>query len=358
MAGFHTGTKRWNRKIRGVTAVVACLALGVAGCSQSGNTASPGSSKTSSPSGSTSPSGATSTSPSVRPSPSSAAATPSVPAAILARDGVGAPVTHPKCATPPSAFRPFKAPNKVVPDLAPLIRGMNHGPAANKWVYPAATVQKWVTKPSTAPKNKKIAFITFDDGPTPEVTHLELSNLEKAKVPATFFMITPQLQSVPASLLSRSLRDGNAVNIHSYSHDYHYLFNGDASQKEQHVVCDYDWAIAQARDVLGSGYFSSGFRYPGGHMSWHNLGPTDKALAARGVNWMDWNAESGDAEVKAPTTVSGMVAYLKQSMTEYGNSRVVVILDHDAGDKRLTAEAMPSIIAYLKKQGYQFGVMS
>lgn len=271
---------------------------------------------------------------------------------------MGDAVTAPKCAVPPSDHRTFKAPNKVVPDLPELSRGTDHGAAADKWVYPTASVQKWVTKPETAPKNKKLAFITFDDGPTANITPRELTNLEQAKVPATFFMITPQLQDVPVSLLRRSLRDGNALAIHSYSHDYHYLFHGDATDKATHVTCDYDWAMAQARDVLGSGYYASGFRYPGGHMSWKNLAPTDAALAKRGVNWIDWNAMSGDAEAVQPTSVQGMVEELKKTMAEYGDPRVVVILDHDAADKKLTAESMPTLIQYLKKQGYQFGVMN
>lgn len=287
-----------------------------------------------------------------------ASASPEASGAVPGRYGVDDAVTHPNCPVPPSQHKAFTAPDKVVVDLPELSRGTDHGAAADKWVYPTASVQKWVVKPETAPRNKKLAFITFDDGPTATITPRELTNLEQAKVPATFFMITPQLQDVPVSLLRRSLRDGNALAIHSYSHDYHYLYHGGAADKVSHVTCDYDWAMAQARDVLGSGYYASGFRYPGGHMSWKNLAPTDAALAKRGVNWIDWNAMSGDAEAVQPTSVQGMVAELKKSMAEYGNPRVVVILNHDAAGKKLTAEAMPGMIQYLKKQGYQFGVMN
>ncbi|MCI1748831.1 MAG: polysaccharide deacetylase family protein [Acidipropionibacterium sp.] len=278
------------------------------------------------------------------------------PVAAPTGHGVGAPVTHPSCPTPPSPWKPFTAPNAVVPDIAGLEAGTNHSAAAGKWAYPAATVHKWMTRPETAPKNKKLVFVTFDDGPHPRITPEELTNLEKAHVPATFFMITPQLQEVPKSLLERSLKDGNGLDIHSYSHDYHYLYNGTAAQKAAHITCDYDWALAQARDVLGSNYVSSGFRYPGGHMSWHHLDQADAGLAKRGAVPIDWNAMSGDADAQMPTTLPGYVAMVKKTIAESGNPRVVVILNHDV--KQKTAEAMPSILAYLKSQGYEFGIIS
>lgn len=278
------------------------------------------------------------------------------PVAAVTGHGVGAPVTHPSCPVPPSPWKTFPAPDTVVPDIPGLQAGTNHSTAAGKWTYPAATVRQWMDKPATAPKGKKIAFITFDDGPDPRITPEELTNLEKAHVPATFFMITPQLQGVPKALLERSLRDGNGLDIHSYSHDYAYLYKGNAAQRAAHVTCDYDWALAQARDVLGSGYVSSGFRYPGGHMSWTKLSQADAGLARRGAVPIDWNAMSGDADVQMPTTLPGYVAMVKKTIAESGNPRAVVILNHDV--KQKTAEAMPSILSYLKSQGYEFGIIS
>lgn len=271
--------------------------------------------------------------------------------------GVGAAVTQPSCAAPPSNYAAFKAPGKVVPDIDGLEAGTNHGTAADKYVYPASTVQKWLSKPATQPRGKKIVFVTFDDGPTTKFTTEELDNLEKAGARATFFMIAPQLRDVQPTLLSRSLKMGNALAIHSYSHDYHYLYHGDAAQKAAHVGCDWDWAMAQNRAILGSNYYSSAFRYPGGHMSWTKLSGADAALAKRGAAWIDWNAMSGDADAQRPTTVPGYLQMVKKTIAESGNPHVVVILNHDTYGKQMTAEAMPSILAWLKQQGYEFGVI-
>jgi len=213
-------------------------------------------------------------------------------------------------------------------------------------------------KPSTQPKNKKIVFVTFDDGPTTKFTGEQLDNLEKAGARATFFMIPPQMRDVGKNLLSRSLKMGNALAIHSYSHDYKYLYHGRAADKAKHIGCDWDWAMAQSRAILGSNYFSSAFRYPGGHMSWTNLSQADAALAKRGVGWIDWNAMSGDADAQRPTTVPGYLQMVKKSIKESNNPNVVVILNHDTYGKQMTAKAMPSILAWLKSQGYEFGVIA
>ncbi|MSS45051.1 polysaccharide deacetylase [Cutibacterium sp. WCA-380-WT-3A] len=272
--------------------------------------------------------------------------------------GVGAAVTKPNCPEPPSNYSPFQAPGTVVKDIDGLEPGTNHGTAADKYAYPASVVNQWLQKPSTQPKNKKIVFVTFDDGPTTKFTGEQLDNLEKAGARATFFMIAPQIRDVNKNMLTRSLKMGNALAIHSYSHDYKYLYHGSAADKAKHISCDWDWAIAQNRAVLGSDYFSSAFRHPGGHMSWSNLSQSDAALAKRGVSWIDWNAMSGDADVQRPTTVPGYLEMVKKSIKESDNPNVVVILNHDTFGKQMTAEAMPSILSWLKSQGYEFGVIS
>ncbi|EMF64806.1 N-acetylgalactosaminoglycan deacetylase, partial [Cutibacterium acnes FZ1/2/0] len=134
--------------------------------------------------------------------------------------------------------------------------------------------------------------------------------------------------------------------------------HGSAANKAKHISCDWDWAMAQSRAILGSNYFSSAFRYPGGHMSWTNLSQADATLAKRGVGWIDWNAMSGDADAQRPTTVPGYLQMVKKSIKESNNPNVVVILNHDTYGKQMTAKAMPSILAWLKSQGYEFGVIA
>lgn len=65
---------------------------------------------------------------------------------------------------------------------------------------------------------------------------------------------------------------------------------------------------------------------------------------------IDWNALTGDAEVKEPT-----IEYEMQKIEEtVANKSSVVILMHDAQAKKATAEALPQIISYLRENGYEF----
>lgn len=91
-------------------------------------------------------------------------------------------------------------------------------------------------------------------------------------------------------------------------------------------------------------------------MSWNNLEEADAALKEKGVEWVDWNNMTGDAEPQSrrPTTAEGMFNMVKQ-LTEGSTTNMQVILMHDNVSKELTIQALPQIIAYYKDLGYKFG---
>ncbi len=60
-------------------------------------------------------------------------------------------------------------------------------------------------------------FITFDDGPCPQVTPWVLDTLDKYNAKATFFCIGKNVELYP-ELYREIIRRGHAVGIHSYSH--------------------------------------------------------------------------------------------------------------------------------------------
>lgn len=65
---------------------------------------------------------------------------------------------------------------------------------------------------------------------------------------------------------------------------------------------------------------------------------------------VDWNALTGDAETTNPT-IEFEMERMKQTVN-HKNS--VVILMHDAPSKKVTAEALPQIISWLRENGYEF----
>ena len=76
----------------------------------------------------------------------------------------------------------------------------------------------------------KDIWLTFDDGPTPEVTPWILSVLKKENIKATFFLVGQQIEEFP-ELLDAIIKDGHTIANHSYSHK-----NGWLTAKEKYIA--------------------------------------------------------------------------------------------------------------------------
>lgn len=94
-------------------------------------------------------------------------------------------------------------------------------------------------------------------------------------------------------------------------------------------------------------------------MSWANTAASDEALREVGMEWIDWNVMTGDAEPKhrRPDTADGLVAYLENDIAKKGSPSTIVVLMHDATTKQLTVDALSRVIEFLKAQGYEFGIL-
>ena len=95
------------------------------------------------------------------------------------------------------------------------------------------------------------------------------------------------------------------------------------------------------------------FRFPGGLTGGKYADIKSQAnelLKQNNIVHVDWNALNGDAETN-DLSIDFELARLQET-TQNKNS--VVILMHDAPAKKVTAEALPQIISYLREQGYEF----
>lgn len=98
--------------------------------------------------------------------------------------------------------------------------------------------------------------LTFDDGPTPDVTHWVLDKLKEYGAKATFFCLGRNVERYPETY-NRIVEEGHSVGNHTYSH-----LKGWQVSKPEYLD-----------DVkLASNYISSGlFRPPYGRMGWNQL---------------------------------------------------------------------------------------
>ncbi len=72
--------------------------------------------------------------------------------------------------------------------------------------------------------NNKEIWLTFDDGPYPEVTPWILNVLKQEDIKATFFLVGEQIEEFP-DLVENIIKGGHIIANHSYSHLNGWLFN-------------------------------------------------------------------------------------------------------------------------------------
>ena len=201
---------------------------------------------------------------------------------------------------------------------------------------------------------KKVAYLTFDDGPSTEVTQQILETLKVNNVKATFFVLGSNVEksNIQKELLKEMVMEGHAIGNHGYCHDYSILYPGRVANPTV-LVNDMKKSEDVMRSVLGDGFSTSVIRLPGGHMSW-NTKALDPVLEKNGYTYIDWNTLNGDAESN-DRTVEQLVNRLKESIRDLaGNDDVLVILMHDTNAKKTTAQSLQEIIDYLKSLGYEF----
>ena len=67
------------------------------------------------------------------------------------------------------------------------------------------------------PNHEKKVFLTFDDGPIPEVTEWTLAQLKKYNAKATFFCIGENIQKHP-EIFQEVIEHGHAIGNHTFNH--------------------------------------------------------------------------------------------------------------------------------------------
>lgn len=79
------------------------------------------------------------------------------------------------------------------------------------------------------PNNENSVFLTFDDGPIPEVTPWVLSTLKQYNAKATFFCIGDNVKKHP-SIFNQLIKEGHSIGNHTYHH-----LNGWKSNTEDYI---------------------------------------------------------------------------------------------------------------------------
>lgn len=194
------------------------------------------------------------------------------------------------------------------------------------------------------PKGGKTAYLTFDDGPTPNTPEV-LQILREHGATATFFTVFHKDSDTYYQQIADS---GCQLAIHGYTHNYKALYASiDSYFADFYKMQDY---LRQFTDDP-----LTDFRFPGGSSQTVTDERTFCGIILetrnRGLRYVDWNVSAQDATnrpINAGTVFNNIIPAAFQHDQP-------VILMHERVP--YTREALPWIIEALKEQGYQFGLI-
>jgi peptidoglycan/xylan/chitin deacetylase (PgdA/CDA1 family) len=196
-------------------------------------------------------------------------------------------------------------------------------------------------------EGRKIAFLTFDDGPSKNITPKILDVLDEYNVKATFFIIG-SLSKSNSAILKDIANRGHAIGIHTYSHNYNLIY-----KSTDNFTSELKMTEDVLKQTLGDDFHTRLFRFPGGSFEGYKKQYKDM-LENFGYLSIDWNAVTGDGE-HSGLPPQKLLDRLKA--TSEGKHQLVVLM-HDSSGKQTTVDALPGIIEFLKSQGYEFAVLN
>ena len=191
----------------------------------------------------------------------------------------------------------------------------------------------------------KIAYLTFDDGPSKNVTPQILDLLKKENIKATFFVLGTNVKKNP-DIVKRAYEEGHYIANHGYTHKYEQIYSNVSN-----VLNEYNKTEKLIQEAIENEEYSSRlFRFPGGYAGESYIKvktEAGKLLNKNNIFYIDWNSLTGDSS--GSNTKEKILNSLKSTTRGKGN---IVVLMHDINS--LTYETLDEVISYLKAQGYIF----
>ena len=197
-------------------------------------------------------------------------------------------------------------------------------------------------------EERRIVYLTFDDGPSFSNTDSILDILCKNDVKATFCIVGSNAASNKGTM-RRINNSGMGILPHCNNHDYKKIYNSTESYAN-----DLDECMKTINGIIDEERTYTMVRMPGGSTntvcSRDVLRNIKAYLKSRDVNYIDWTIDCGDTK---KTVVERSV--IKENIEEVcGKSVVEVVLMHDLENKKTTTEALQDIINDYKNLGYEF----
>ena len=180
-------------------------------------------------------------------------------------------------------------------------------------------------------EGEKTVYLTFDDGPIPEVTPRLLDLLDRYGVKGTFFMVGDNVRKYP-HLYQEVLKRGHRVG----NHTMHHL---------QGLRTDTETYVADVKEAAG--YIESNlFRPPHGFLKRKQLRTLlgDYRMVMYDLVTRDYSKRLTADEVF-------------ENVKRYSRPGSIIVFHDSLKSEPRLFDALPRCIEWLKKQGYSFGVL-
>ncbi|WP_339917985.1 polysaccharide deacetylase family protein [Yeosuana marina] len=187
--------------------------------------------------------------------------------------------------------------------------------------------------------NEKVIYLTFDDGPTPDITEWTLNILKTYKAKATFFCIGNNIEKHP-DIFQQILKQGHAIGNHTYNHAKGWKTNTANYCKEvdrtQVLINSCTPPQTQQQGHL--------FRPPYGQIKPKQA----KELIASGYKIIMWDVISFDWDKDIPEETC-----FDNVKNNAVNGSIVVFHDSIKASKNMLF-ALPKVLEYYSNLGYTF----
>ncbi len=192
-----------------------------------------------------------------------------------------------------------------------------------KWIYPSLV---W-----DIPSGNNQVYLSFDDGPHPEITPFVLAELQKVNAKATFFCIGDNVEKYPA-VYDQILREGHRTGNHTFNH-----LNGWNTSDETYIE-----NIEKARQWIHSDLF----RPPYGKIKRAQIKLIrNKWQRSRIIMWDVLSADF-DINLTAEQCINNVLSNVKQGS-------IIVFHDSEKAFPRLR-QALPVVLENLRNRGFNF----
>jgi peptidoglycan/xylan/chitin deacetylase (PgdA/CDA1 family) len=200
----------------------------------------------------------------------------------------------------------------------------------------------------------KTIYLTYEDGPSRDVTPRLLALLGEYKAKASFFPYGQEAEAY-SEPVSQAVSEGHTVGVHTYSPDYSSIYESVPA-----FIKDFNKTEKVIRKVTGQK--PEYWRFPGGSIN-DNITREDKEvilteLHGKGYVCVDWTCytdDLSDTEHDADTMTKTAYRTIDQAISM---GQVPVVRLHDSTDNGQTLKVTENILKHYGKKGYAFKALS